>query len=38
MTVFAKLQPSVSEARKLATQAIADARAILTLLQWEKVP
>lgn len=36
--VFAKLQPSVPEGRKRATQAIAEARAILTLLQWEKVP
>ena len=38
MTVFAKLQPSMAEGRKLATQAISDAKAILTPAQWEKVP
>ena len=38
MTVFAKLQPSMAEGRKLATQAITDAKAILTPAQWEKVP
>jgi hypothetical protein len=38
MTVFAKLQPSLTEGRKLATQAISDAKAILTPAQWAKVP
>jgi hypothetical protein len=36
--VFAKLQPSVSAARKLATQAIGEAKEILTPEQWAKVP
>ena len=38
MTVFAKLQPSLSEGRKLATQAINEAKGILTPAQWAKVP
>ena len=38
MTIFAKLQPSMAEARKLGTQAISEAKAILTPAQWEKVP
>ena len=38
MTVFAKLQPSMTEGRKLATQAINDAKAVLTPAQWAKVP
>ena len=38
MTVFAKLQPSMAEGRKLAAQAINEARAILTPAQWAKVP
>jgi hypothetical protein len=38
MTVFAKLQPSMTEGRKMATQAINDAKAILTPAQWAKVP
>jgi hypothetical protein len=38
MTVFAKLQPSMTEGRKLATQAITGAKAILTPAQWAKVP
>src|SRR5207244_12556342 len=38
MTIFAKLQPSMTEGRKLATQAINDAKAILTPAQWAKVP
>jgi len=38
MTVFAKLQPSMTEGRKLATQAINDAKAVLTSAQWAKVP
>jgi len=38
MTVFAKLQPSMVEGRKLATQAINDAKAVLTPAQWAKVP
>jgi hypothetical protein len=38
MTVFAKLQPSLTEGRKLATQAINDAKGILTQAQWAKVP
>jgi hypothetical protein len=38
MTVFAKLQPSMAEGRKLATQAINESRAILTPAQWAKVP
>jgi hypothetical protein len=38
MTVFAKVQPSIAEGRKLAAQAINDAKAILTPAQWAKVP
>ena len=38
MTVFAKVQPSIAEGRKLATQAINDAKAILTPEQWARVP
>jgi hypothetical protein len=38
MTIFAKLQPSMTEGRKLATQAINEAKAILTPEQWAKVP
>jgi hypothetical protein len=38
MTIFAKLQPSMTEGRKLATQAINDAKGILTPEQWAKVP
>jgi hypothetical protein len=38
MTVFAKLQPSMTEGRKLATQAINEAKAVLTPAQWAKVP
>jgi hypothetical protein len=38
MTVFAKLQPSMTEARKMATQGIAEAKMILTPEQWAKVP
>jgi hypothetical protein len=38
MTVFAKLQPSMVEGRKLAIQAINDSKAILTPAQWGKVP
>jgi len=38
MTIFAKLQPSMTEGRKLATQGINDAKAILTPAQWAKVP
>ncbi|HEY1951203.1 MAG TPA: carboxypeptidase regulatory-like domain-containing protein [Gemmatimonadaceae bacterium] len=38
MTIFGKLQPSITEGRKLATQAINDAKAILTPEQWAKVP
>lgn len=38
MTIFAKLQPSMTEGRKLTTQAINDAKAILTPAQWAKVP
>ena len=38
MTVFAKLQPSLTEGRKLATQAINEAKGILTPAQWAKVP
>ena len=38
MTVFAKLQPFIAQGRKLATQAINDAKAILTAEQWAKVP
>jgi hypothetical protein len=38
MTVFAKLQPSMTEGRKLATQAINEAKAVLTPEQWAKVP
>jgi hypothetical protein len=38
MTVFAKLQPSMTEGRKLATQAINEAKSVLTPAQWAKVP
>ena len=38
MTVFAKIQPSIAEGRKLATQAINESKAILTPAQWAKVP
>jgi hypothetical protein len=38
MTIFAKVQPSMTEARKMATQAINDAKTILTPAQWAKVP
>jgi hypothetical protein len=38
MTVFARLQPSMTDARKLATQAIGEAKQILTPEQWAKVP
>jgi hypothetical protein len=38
MTIFAKLQRSMTEGRKLATQAINEAKAILTPEQWAKVP
>ena len=38
MTVFAKLQPSMAEGRKQATQGIAAARTILSPEQWAKVP
>ena len=38
MTIFTKLQPTIAEARKLATQGINDAKAILTAAQWAKVP
>jgi len=38
MTVFAKLRPSMTEGRKLAAQAISEAKAILTPAQWAKVP
>ena len=38
MTVFAKVQPSIAEGRKMASQAINDAKAILTPEQWAKVP
>ncbi|MEO8580799.1 MAG: hypothetical protein ABI469_11165, partial [Gemmatimonadales bacterium] len=38
MTIFAKLQPSMTEGRKLTTQAINDAKAILTPAQWAKIP
>ncbi len=38
MTVFAKLQPSMAEGRKLATQAINEAKAVLTPAQWARVP
>jgi hypothetical protein len=38
MTVFTKLQPTIAEARKLGTQGINDAKAILTPAQWAKVP
>src|SRR5207237_5468359 len=38
MTIFAKLQPSMTEGRKLATQGINEAKAILTPTQWAKVP
>jgi hypothetical protein len=38
MTVFTKIQPVITEARKLATQGINDAKAILTPAQWAKVP
>ncbi|MEO8910316.1 MAG: carboxypeptidase regulatory-like domain-containing protein [Gemmatimonadaceae bacterium] len=38
MTVFAKLQPSLAEGRKQATQAINEAKTILTPQQWGKIP
>jgi hypothetical protein len=38
ITIFTKLQPTIAEARKLATQGINDAKAILTPEQWAKVP
>jgi hypothetical protein len=38
MTVFAKVQPSMAAGRKQATQAISEAKAILTPEQWAKVP
>ena len=38
MTIFGELQPSMAEGRKLATQGISDAKAILTPAQWAKVP
>ena len=38
MTVFTKIQPVITEARKLATQGINDAKAILVPAQWAKVP
>jgi hypothetical protein len=38
MTVFAKIQPSMAEGRKQATEAINEAKAILTPEQWAKVP
>ncbi|HJP59670.1 MAG TPA: carboxypeptidase regulatory-like domain-containing protein [Gemmatimonadaceae bacterium] len=38
MTIFAKVQPYISQGRKLATQGINDAKAILTPEQWAKVP
>jgi hypothetical protein len=38
MTIFAKVQPSMTEGRKLATQAINEAKAVLTPAQWDKVP
>ena len=38
MTIFGKLQPSMTEGRKLTTQAINDAKGILTPAQWAKVP
>jgi hypothetical protein len=38
ITIFAKLQPSITEGRKLATQAINEAKAILTPAQWARVP
>ena len=38
MTIFAKVQPYIAEGRKLATQGINDAKAILTPEQWAKVP
>jgi hypothetical protein len=38
MTVFTKIQPLITEARKLATQGINDSKAILTPAQWAKVP
>jgi hypothetical protein len=38
MTVFAKIQPSMAEGRKQATEAINGAKAILTPEQWAKVP
>jgi hypothetical protein len=38
MTIFAKVQPFMTEGRKQATQAINDAKAILTPAQWAKVP
>jgi hypothetical protein len=38
MTIFAKVQPFMTDGRKQATQAINDAKAILTPAQWAKVP
>jgi LTXXQ motif family protein len=38
LTVFAKIQPSMAEGRKQATEAINGAKAILTPEQWAKVP
>ena len=38
MTIFAKVQPSMTEGRKLATDAINGAKAILTPAQWARVP
>jgi hypothetical protein len=38
MTIFAKLQPSMADARKRATQAISEAKQILTPEQWARVP
>jgi hypothetical protein len=38
ITVFTKIQPLITEARKLATQGINDAKGILTPAQWAKVP
>ena len=38
MTVFVKIQPLIAEGRKLATEGINNAKAILTSPQWAKVP
>jgi len=38
MTIFAKVQPFITEGRKLAMQGINEAKAILTPEQWAKVP